>query len=182
VGGGGVAGPDSTGDKTPDETKPSPPAAEPENPPRDDIAPEGQAQTEMVLRTIKDLLAKDAVTPDLEKATGMSRQQMEQFVKKYEAVKSPPAGPGREIAIKPGEQETGDRPAANLPGIDRQSRFSTKNAKNRGEAPKDDARKNLEGIRFTPPPEYRSKFDSYKSTLAKPRRSTSAGRSPSTGP
>jgi hypothetical protein len=125
----------------------------------------------MVLRTVKDLLAKDAVTPDLEKATGMTREQMEQFVKKYEAVKSAPAGPGRDISVKPGDAGAGDQPAANLPGLDRQSRFSTRNIKNRGEAPKDDARNNLEGIRFTVPPEFRAKFDGFKSTLAKSRTS-----------
>jgi hypothetical protein len=133
----------------------------------------------MVLRTVKDLLAKDAVTPDLEKATGMTREQMEQFVKKYEAVKSAPAGPGREISVKPGDAGAGDQPSANLPGIDRQSRFSTRNIKNRGEAPKDDVRKNLEGIRFTPPQEYRSKFEGYKSTLATSSRSATARPAPS---
>ena len=34
------------------------------------MAPAGQSQTDMVLRTIKDLIAKDAVTPELEKETG----------------------------------------------------------------------------------------------------------------
>ena len=76
-------------------------------PSAEDIAPQGQSQTDMVLRTVKDLIAKDAVTPDLEKETGMTREQMEQFVKKYEKVKSAPAGPGREIDGQAGRKESG---------------------------------------------------------------------------
>jgi hypothetical protein len=169
IGGGGVQGAAPSELTSKDDSDPSPPSVEPENDKPDDIAPKGQSQTEMVLRTVKDLLAKDQVTPDIEKATGMTREQMEQWVEKYAGVKSPAAGPGREIPIKPGEQDEHNRPSANLPGIDRQNRFSTKNLKDRGAAPKDDVRNNLEGIRFTPPPEYRSKFEGYKSALAKTR-------------
>src|SRR5208283_1989685 len=153
IGGGPTSGSSTAGENAKDESKPSPKAVDPDNPTGEDIAPQGQSQTEMVLRTVKDLLAKDAVTPDLEKETGMTREQMEQFVKKYEAGKSAPAGPGREIEVKPGEQGATDKPSANLPGIDRQNRFSTKNLKDRGATSKDDVRNNLEGLRFTPPPE-----------------------------
>jgi hypothetical protein len=142
---------------------------EPENAAPDDVAPKDQSQADMVLRTVKDLIAKDAVTPDIEKATGMSREQMEQFVKKYESVKAAPAGPGREINVKPDQKAPAGGAAANLPGIDRGSRFTTKNRKDRGTMAQDDVHNNREGIRFTPPPEYRSKFEGYKSTLAKTR-------------
>ena len=123
----------------------------------------------MVLRTVKDLLAKDAVTPDLEKETGMTREQMEQFVRKYENVKSAPAGPGREIAVKPGDRERTDHPSANLPGFGRQERYSTKSQKDRGQMVRDDVQNNLEGISFKPPPEFRSKFESYRTSLARTR-------------
>ena len=53
----------------------------------------------------------------------MTREQMEQFVKKYEKVKSGPAGPGREIQVKPGERGEDAKPSANLPGINRQDRY-----------------------------------------------------------
>ena len=128
----------------------------------------------MVLRTVKDLLAKDAVTPDLEKETGMSREQMEQFVKKYENVKSGPAGPGREITVKPGQHDATDHPSANLPGFGGHERYSTKNLKDRGQAVRDDVQNNLEGISFKPPPEFRSKFEGYRTSLARTR---SAGAS-----
>ncbi len=129
----------------------------------------------MVLRTVKDLLAKDAVTPDLEKETGMTREQMEQFVKKYEAAKSAPAGPGREITVKPGDREATDKPSANLPGFGRQERFSSKNQKDRGQTVHDDTKDNIEGISFKPPPEFRSKFEGYRTSLARTR-SASANR------
>ena len=88
----------------------------------------------------------------------MTREQMEQFVKKYGSVKSAPAGPGREIAVKPGDRERTDHPSANLPGFGRQERYSTKNQKDRGQMVRDDVQNNLEGISFKPPPEFRSKF------------------------
>jgi hypothetical protein len=178
VGGGPSEGPASPGGNAQDNGKPSPPAAEPENPANDDVAPAGQAQSDMVLRAVKDLLANDKVTPEIEKATGMNRAQLEQFVKKYEARKSAPAGPGRELEVKPGEPSTKDRPGSNLPGIDRQTRFTNKNMKDRGTMSTDDARDNLEGIRFTPPPELRGKFEAFKSTLAKSR----ASRAPRPAP
>jgi hypothetical protein len=173
VGGGATQG-GATEENAKDDTKPSPRAQEPENPSADDIAPQtGRSQSDLVLRTVKDLLAKDAVTPDLEKETGMTREQMEQFVKKYEGVKSAPAGPGREIQVKPGQHDASDRPSANLPGIDLNSRYSTKNLKERGTMPHDDVHNMLEGIRFTPPPELRSKFENYKTKLARSRTGTS---------
>jgi hypothetical protein len=138
------------------------------------VAPKGQSQSDLVLRAVKDLLAKDAVTPDLEKETGMTREQMEQFVKKYEKGKSEPAGPGREIEVKPGDRGSNDKPSANLPGIDSRSRFSTKNLKDRGTMSRDDMRNNVEGIRFTPPPEFRAKIEGYKSTLARSRSGSSS--------
>jgi hypothetical protein len=128
----------------------------------------------MVLRTVKDLLAKDAVTPDLEKETGMTREQMEQFVKKYENVKAAPAGPGREIEVKPGDRERTDRPSANLPGFGRQERYSSKSQKDRGQMVRDDVQNNLEGISFKAPPEIRSKLESYKSSLARGRSGASS--------
>ncbi|MBV8487198.1 MAG: hypothetical protein JO161_02850, partial [Planctomycetaceae bacterium] len=186
VGGGATQGGGWTGENAKDDTKPSPKAQEPEDPSTDDIAPlGGPSQSDLVLRTVKDLLEKDAVTPDLEKETGMTREQMEQFVKKYEGVKTAPAGPGREIEVKPGQHDASLRPSANLPGIDVNTRYSTKNIKERGTMPHDDVHNMLEGIRFAPPPELRSKFENYKSKLARSRAGTSgrpaAARSDSSG-
>jgi len=179
IGGGGRPGANSNGGNAKDDSKPSPRAAEPENPSSgDDVAPQGQSQTDMVLRTVKDLLAKDAVTPDLEKETGMTREQMEQFVKKYEHVKSAPAGPGREITVNPGDRERTDQPSANLPGFGRQERYSTKSQKDRGQMVRDDVQNNLEGISFKAPPEFRSKFEGYRTSLARTRSGASKKPAP----
>ena len=159
-----------------DESQPSPRAQEPEDQSGGTVAPEGQSQTDMVLRTIKDLLAKDAVTPELEKETGMTRAQMEQFVKKYEKAKSAPAGPGREIQVKPGDRDEADKPAANLPGIDPKTGLPPRIVTDRGQMGRDDVRNNIEGIRFTAPPEFRSKVEGYKSTLSRSRTGAAAPR------
>ena len=72
----------------------------------------------------------------------------------------------RNIDLK-GGQQTDAKTSANLPGLDASSRFSTTNRRNRGSAPHDEIRDNLEGIRFEPPPEWRGKFEGYKNKLAK---------------
>ena len=108
----------------------------------------------------------------------MTREQMEQLVKKYENVKTAPAGPGREIEVKPGQREPTDRPSANLPGFGRQERYSTKSQKDRGQTAYDDTKNNLEGISFKPPPEFRSKLEGYKSSLARGRMGTSSRAAP----
>ena len=124
----------------------------------------------MVLRTVKDLLANDAVTPEIENATGMSKAQMEQFVKKYEQPKSAPAGPGREIDVKPGEPSEAVKPSANLPDLGGHTRFSSKNITDRNAMAQDTVRNNAEGIRFTPPAEFRGKVEGYKNALSRSRR------------
>jgi hypothetical protein len=154
---------------------------EPEDQSAGTVAPTGQSQTDMVLRTIKDLIAKDAVTPELEKDTGMSRAQMEQFVRDYEKKKSAPAGPGRDIQVKPGTRDGADKPAANLQGINLKSRSSTRNRTDRDKMGRDDARNNIEGIRFTAPPEFRSKVEGYKSILSRSRTGAPRAARPAAG-
>jgi len=139
------------------------------------VAPDGQPQSDLFLRKLDDALKNDVSAKDLEKETGLSREQLEQFATKYKQLKSAPAGPGRDIDVKPGEQ-TPAQPSPNLPGLDPSTRFSNKNRRDRGSAPQDQVRDNLEGIRFQPPPEWRGKFEGYKNKLAKvaaPKRATS---------
>ena len=114
--------------------------------------------------------AAPAPAPDLPKQVQTLEarvQQLEARLTEMEAQKAAPAGPGREVNVKPGERGEGDKPSANLSGVDRQSRFSTKTMKDRGSMVRDDVRSNLEGVRFTPPPEIRGKFEAYMSTLAR---------------
>jgi hypothetical protein len=146
------------------------------------VAPAGQPQSELNLRGLHELLKDDKTAKQLEKDTGYSREQLEQFTKRYEKAKSAPAGPGRDIDLKGGEQSDA-KPSANLPGLDSSTRFSTKNRRERGIAPQDqgsDARGNLEGVRFQPPPEWRGKMEGYKNKLAKLVAPDGSARPPAT--
>ena len=81
---------------------------------------------------------------DLEQRDGISRSEIEQFVKKYEKLKSAPPGPGREINVKPGEQESA-KPSPNLPALDPNTKFSTKTKTDRGSMPQDEVQNNCRG-------------------------------------
>jgi hypothetical protein len=169
TGGGGTARSGSaSGEPAKDETKPSPRAAEPESGSvsKDSVAPDNQAQTDLVLRTLQDVLKDPEAAKKLEQDTGLNREQLDQFVSQYKKVKSGPAGPGRDIEVKPGEQSDA-KPASNLPGLDPRTTFSTKNVRNRGTQPQDDVRNNLEGVRFQVPSEWRGKYEGYRTKLAK---------------
>ncbi|MDG3005170.1 hypothetical protein [Paludisphaera mucosa] len=120
-----------------------------------------------MLRTIRDLLDKKTDTSELEAETGMSRTEMEQFVKQYEKLKSEPAGPGREIEIKPGQSGEGVRAEPGLPGLGDRARSSSKTIKERGATAQDEIRDNQEGIRFAPPAEFRGKVEGYKNALSR---------------
>jgi hypothetical protein len=132
------------------------------------VAPRNQPQSDLVLRTVRDLLDKQADTSDLEAATGMSRSEMEQFVKQYEKVKSAPAGEGREIEVQPGASGEDARASADLPGLGNHS-ISTRAIKDRGNIPQDQIRDNQEGVRFAPPPEFRGKVEGYKNAVSRSR-------------
>jgi hypothetical protein len=149
-----------------DETKESPRATESQDQGADSLAPDGQPQSNLNLRTLNEALQDDARAKQLEKDTGLSREQLEQFSKRYEKVKSAPAGPGRNIDLKGGEQ-TDAKPSANLSGLESSTRFNTANRRGRGTAPQDQVRDNLEGARFQPPPEFRGKYEGFKNKLAK---------------
>jgi hypothetical protein len=176
VGGGTATGPSPDApQQAKDDSKASPRATEPENQGGDSVAPEGQPQSDLFLRKLDEALKNDANAKELEKETGYTREQLDQFITKYKQLKSAPAGPGRDINVKPGEQ-TAAQPSPNLPGLDSSTKFSTKNLRNRGSAPQDQIRDNLEGVRFQPPPEWRGKWEGYKNKLAKvaaPKRAAS---------
>ena len=146
--GGAPTGPDSS---PKDETKPQTKRAdEPENQGGDTVAPASQPQGDLFLRKLQDALHDDTKAKDLESATGYSRSQLEQFMKKYEKVASPPPGPGRNIEVKLGEKPAA-KPSANLPGINPAIPFSNVTKRGPGTAPQDDVRDNLETARLEPP-------------------------------
>ncbi len=173
VGGGAASGTGTANPNPPkDDSKPSPPAQEPENRGGDSVAPQGQPQSDLFLRRLDDVLKDPASAKDLEERMNMTREQIEQFAAKFKKINSGPAGPGRDIKVKPGEQ-TPVPPAANLPGIDAKSRFSTKTMSKQGTMAQDDVHGNREDIRFQPPPEFQGKWEEFKTRMSKvsaPRR------------
>ena len=100
----------------------------------------------------------------------MSRSEMDQFVKKFEKKRSDePVGAGREIEVKPNDQPTSDKPSSSLGKIDRKSSFSSKSSREGNEAPKDQVRGNVEGLRVQVPSELRGPFEGYVKQLSRPR-------------
>ena len=163
--GGASSGPESPKDES---TKPvTTRADEPENPGGDTVAPKNQPQSDLFLRKLDEALQDDAKAKDLERDTGVSREQLEQFAKKYEKMKSAPAGPGRDIKVKPGEQTAAQQPSPNLPGLGSSVSFSTAARRKSGSAPQDQLRDNNEAIRLTPPAEFRGRLEGYKNKLMK---------------
>ncbi len=102
----------------------------------------------------------------LEQDTGLNRERLEELAAPYKKVKSPPAGPGREIEVNHGEQ-TDAKPSANLPGLNSNVSFSTRNVRDRGTMAQDDVRNNIEGIRHQVPSEWRGKWEGYRNKLGK---------------
>ena len=157
------------------------PDAGTENPGGDTVAPEGQPQSDLFLQKVHEVLNDPASAKDLEQATNLTREQIEQFVTKFSKIKSAPAGPGRDINVKPGEQ-TAVAPSADLPGLDPKTRISSKNQRTQGTMAHDEVHGNLEDIRFQPPKELRGKWEAFKNRLSKvpaPKRVPNPG--PKTG-
>jgi len=145
-----------------------------ETPPRSETPPANAAetvapdmpQTDLVLNKLEDLLKRNQVTPELEQATGMSRDEMEQFVKKLKNVPKGPAGPGREIKVKPGAEQKFD-PNRTLPELNPNARLGTRTDRTRGSVAQDQIRDNVQGARFEVPSELRSGFEAFKSSLSR---------------
>ena len=131
------------------------------------MAPDGQAQGGLNLRKLQEVLQDDTKAKELEQASGYSREQIEQFIRKYEKVKAAPSGPGRDINLKADDQKGAAQPSANLPGLSSSTPFSTKSRRGIGTAATDTLRDNVEAARFEPPPEMRGKWEGYKNKLMK---------------
>ena len=75
-----------------DKSKPSPKGGTPSANSGETVAPD-IAQSELTLRKVEDLLRDNKVTPEDEARAGMSKEEMEQFVKKF---RKPPQGRARQ--------------------------------------------------------------------------------------
>jgi hypothetical protein len=162
-----------------DESQP-PPRSEPKPQNAAETVAPNQPQSDLVLRKVQDLLKNPAEAAKLEKETGMSREEMEQFVRKF--TKPPKNTPreGRTVEVKPSE----NRPTGadtSLPGLNPGTRISTQSLRDKGAVVQDQERANIEGTRFNAPAEIRSRFEAYQSTLSRskatsPVRPGSGGR------
>jgi hypothetical protein len=154
---------------SPDETKPSPRAQSPDLNADETVAPQNIPPSDLAIRKVQDLLKDKDAASKLEQETGMSRDEMEQFVQKYQT-KAPkaPDRQGQEIQVKPGQSKAA-APDPTLEGLDPRSSFSTKSLRERGSVVQDNVRGNAEDVRLAVPPEIRSGFEAYKSTLSRSR-------------
>ncbi|MHC5542529.1 hypothetical protein ACYOEI_30255 [Singulisphaera rosea] len=144
---------------------PSPRAANPPANPGDTVAPD-VPQSNLVLRKLEEMLKNNEVTPQIEQDTGMSREQMEQFVKRFKKAPQAEPGPGREIKIKPGEERKFD-PNRKLPELGPNAPVSSRTIRGEGNAAGDDLRGNIEGTRLQVPPELKAGLEAYKSSLSR---------------
>jgi hypothetical protein len=161
------------GEKPKDQAEPKAPPSDSD---RDDLAPD--AKTELTVRQIKDILQDPDRTKQLEKDSGLTRDQMEQFVRKFEKPKqSESTRPGGEIEAKPGQDKTID-PSRTIADPIRSGVNSGRRERAAGGVAQDQITGQSEGARIQAPAEWRARFEAYRNTIA----GASAGTQPSNTP
>ncbi len=165
---GGRDGNDSARSKEDDKARPIPPveAGSPatQGP---SVAPDVKRdQGALALRKIQDLLKDDKFTPNVEKQLGMTRDEAEQFIKRFEKKEQPgTAGPARELKVKPGEEKVFD-PTRKAPEFNSAATVSRSTNRPGSSIPQDNISGMNEGFKSTPPPEIRRQFRAYKESLS----------------
>ncbi len=98
----------------------------------------------------------------------MSKEELNQFVKKFEKPPAGPSGQGRDIDVKlkPGEKLD---PDAKLPELKTPVSVSSQVARDRGSIMRDTARNNTEALRSGPPPELKAGWDAYRKSMSTPK-------------
>ncbi len=138
--------------------------------PGENVAPDsGRPQTDLVLRKLKDVLenGKDNDVKQLEEATGMSRQEIEQFVEKFQKPKD--TGPSRDpgqIEGKLGEPQRLD-PNRKLPDQIRSPLVSGRGQRGPGSVVQDSLQDQTQGVRTQAPAQIRSRFEAYQSSISR---------------
>ena len=134
--------------------------------------------TPPVIRKLQDLLKEEKFTPNVEKQLGMTKEEAEQFVKKFE--KRPPTtpvAPGREIKVQPGQDKVYD-PNKKAPEFNTGA-IESKKASRAGNSMIQDSISGLsEGGKSTPPPELSKKFEAYKKSLSNSKVVAPSGATP----
>jgi hypothetical protein len=127
------------------------------------VAPD-VAQAALVLRTLDDLLQRNQVGPELERDSGMSREEMEQFVTRFKRPPRAAPRPGRAVEIKPGDERAfNDEPASPTLDLGTVGNLVTRSTAN---VVNDQQHDNVEGSRFVVPSRLRSGFEAYKSSFS----------------
>ena len=130
------------------------------------VAPD-VAQVVLVLRKLEDLLRSNQVGPELEKESGMSREQMEQFVTRFKRLRNAAPGEGRAVEVEPGhERAFNDEPTSTA--LDGGGTVGNRITRSGANVADDEQRDIMEGIRFVVPSELRSGFEAYKNSIAQP--------------
>ncbi len=167
TGGGPKGGATPPSDGVKDQSQPLPPVTDtaPTNP-DPSIAPD-IPQSDLVLRKIQDLIKDDKFTPDVERQTGMTRDEAEQFVKKFTKKAQPDvAGPGREIKARPGQEKAFDA-NRKAPEFETKATVSNRNERSGTSLQQDNLSGLTTGVRTTPPPELRRHVEAYRRSLGR---------------
>jgi hypothetical protein len=178
-GGQGGSGPGT--DKFKDNTQPlpkaqqkSPDGAEPS------VAPDKQPP--LVVRQIQDLLKEGKFTPNVEKQLGMTKDEAEQFVKKFENRPQPgPASPGQEIKVRPGEEKVYDKDRK-APEFTTNATVSQRNKRTGTTLPQDNMGGLSEGAKSEPPPELRKQVEAYRKAVSSSKPASGAPATPPSKP
>ena len=154
----------------PDESTPSPRAVEPDQPePNENLTPDQKAD-QRLLKRLREMVDKNEISKDLEDSTGLSREEIDQFVRKFEA---PPKeerkaaeGDGTtEVTSTPGKDSENRKVSlpGNLPG----GQVTSRSNRGAGMVADDGSQGNLEGARARIPSALRSRFEAYQKGLSR---------------
>jgi hypothetical protein len=164
------AGDPGTDEPGKDESTPSPPAVDPNNPfGNSDVAPRGADQSNLTLRGLSDALKDAKTAKELEDVTGKTKEFLEQYARKFEKQNIAPGREGKDVEVKVGEQPAA-KPGVDLPTV--AVKTSSAQIRNRGQMPQDSVRGNNEGNRLPPPPELAGRVFGYNTRLGKIQPST----------
>ena len=156
-------------EKQADTSTPTERSQEPDQPGESNNLTPQQKADQRLLKRLREMVKRDEITKDLEEATGLSREEIDQFVRRYE----PPAkdertgssdGPG-EILTKQSGQDKERRVnlPANLPG----GQVTSRTARNSGMVGDDTQQGNFEGARSRVPSALRARFEAYQKSLSR---------------
>jgi hypothetical protein len=163
---GGREGANGEPPKGEDKTQPLPPVTQ-KSPEGNDpsVAPD-VPKTNLVLRKLQDLLKDEKFTPDVEKKIGMTRDEAEQFVRKFEKKEqTAPSRVGETIQSKPGEERVLD-PNRKAPEFATSSNAASRLVRKGTTLPQDNLSGLSEGGKSAPPPELRRLYEAYNRSLS----------------